>query len=84
MIHELKTVAPLFHKVLDGVKTFDIRKNDRNFEVGHYLWLREYDQTTKTYSGRNVHCIVTYILFDHAGLSDDYVVMAIRKTHYEL
>lgn len=84
MIHELKTVAPYFQQVLDGVKTFDIRKNDRNFKVGDYLWLREYDQETKTYTGQHLHCIVTYLLCDYAGLGDGCVVMAIKKTHYEL
>lgn len=84
MIHELKTVAPYFKQVLSGVKTFEVRRNDRNFKVGDYLWLREYDEATKIYTGRDLYCRVTYVLVDYYGLGDGYAAMAIKKTLYEL
>lgn len=42
--HLLKTVNPYFQHIYDGVKTFDYRKNDRNFQTGDYLVLVEYDK----------------------------------------
>ena len=34
MLHELKIEKPLADAVLDGRKTFDVRKNDQGFNAG--------------------------------------------------
>jgi hypothetical protein len=41
MIHWLKTDQPFFDAIWDGDKTFEIRKNDRNFAEGDLLILGE-------------------------------------------
>lgn len=43
--HILKVVAPYFEALLDGSKTFEVRKNDRAFQRGDTLVLWEYDPT---------------------------------------
>lgn len=43
MTHNLKTWPCYFEEVRNGFKPFEIRKNDRNFEVGDLLVLEEFD-----------------------------------------
>lgn len=41
MIHQLKIDSQYFSKIIKGEKTFEVRKNDRDFHVGDYLGLNE-------------------------------------------
>lgn len=34
MIHELKIIPQYFEAVVKGIKTFELRKNDRDYKVG--------------------------------------------------
>lgn len=42
MVHELKCWPKYFNAILDGSKTFEVRRNDRPYRVGDYLALNEY------------------------------------------
>lgn len=42
MIHELKCYPEYFEALVSGKKSFEIRKNDRGFQVGDYIALNEY------------------------------------------
>jgi hypothetical protein len=75
-IHELKTWPEYFDAVRDGRKTFEIRRNDRDFKVGDVLLLQEYDLPTNQYSGYDVSRRITYIT-DYAQ-ADGIVVMGIE------
>lgn len=41
MRHELKTDHDVFQATIDGAKTYELRRDDRGFEVGDTLTLRE-------------------------------------------
>lgn len=41
--HELKCWPEYFARIGTGQKTFEIRRNDRDFQVGDILILKEYD-----------------------------------------
>jgi ASC-1-like (ASCH) protein len=62
MIHELKLYKEYFDDVASGVKKFEFRYNDRNYQVGDELLLKEWDTDRNTYTGRKVAVKVTYIL----------------------
>ena len=66
--HYLKTVQPYFSEVEKGTKTFEVRTNDRNFQVGDEVYLREYDLDTNSYSGKQVRATITYVLNDFSLL----------------
>lgn len=48
--HTLKTEQPWFDLVAEGVKNFEIRKNDRDFKEGDILELVEYDAVKKEFT----------------------------------
>lgn len=82
--HELKCWPAFFQAILDGDKTFEVRKNDRGFQKGDVLRLREYDPTTSyvypsgRYTGRDLLMVVGYVLSGFPGIQDGYVVMGLR------
>ena len=79
--HKLKLNSCYYDDSATGVKTFEIRKNDRNFKVGDILELREWVWSgldeKGAYTG-NVHWkVITYILDDEEYLYEDYVCLAV-------
>lgn len=42
MIHELKVQPPFFERLIDGTKTFEVRRDDRGFQRGDVLRLNEW------------------------------------------
>ena len=81
MIHELKIKREYFDAVANYKKTFEVRRNDRDFKVGDYLGLNEYDEAEHT--GRSLLCQVVYILDDAAYCKEGYVVMGIKVRYVE-
>jgi hypothetical protein len=78
MTHELKTWPEYFQKIGAG-KTFELRRDDRDYRVGDKLRLREWCPDAKDYTGSVCRVRITYILRDapQCGLQDGFVVMAI-------
>ena len=76
--HELKILPQYFQAVWSGIKTFELRKDDRDYQRGDILVLREWDG--EKYTGSAICVKVTYILQDAEkyGLKDGYVIMGIR------
>ncbi|ALS22175.1 DUF3850 domain-containing protein [Paenibacillus naphthalenovorans] len=78
MIHELKTWSEYFHKLKTEEKTFEVRKNDRNFKVGDLLLLREYNPNTG-YTNEVCWRKITYILDDPNFVKDGFVILGIKN-----
>lgn len=58
-------------------KKFEVRKNDRDYQVNDILSLNEYDKDKQVYTGRHISVKVLYILDDRAFLKEGYVVLSI-------
>lgn len=80
MQHDLKCHPDYFEAVKDGTKTFECRYNDRDFQVGDQLRLMEYSEETG-YTGRYLDKTVSYVLSDFAGLTNDYVILGLKRTN---
>lgn len=75
--HYLKTVNPFFMDVYNEKKNFEVRLNDRNYQVGDTLHLQEF-VPPETYTGREIRADVIYLLDDARFCKDGYVVMGIE------
>lgn len=80
--HELKVSPAYFHRLQLGEKTFEVRRDDRGFQKGDILWLREYKSdaytSVKNYSGNATYARIDYILTGgQFGIEPGYVVMAL-------
>ena len=60
-VHEVKSWTHFFQAIMDGRKLHDLRKCDRDYNVGDILLLCEYDNVHGRYTGRTVEAEITYI-----------------------
>jgi len=76
-VHELKLQQPYFNDVWNGLKDFEVRKNDRNYKVGDRLKFIEFP-----FVGRQRFIIkeVKYILKGgEYGIDKDFVVLGLKE-----
>lgn len=78
LIHDLKILPEYFDLVQSREKTFEIRKNDRNYQIGDIVVLKEWDLIKQEYTGRTVSRVITYILDDNTYLQNGYVALGIK------
>lgn len=58
--HELKLDVKYFDDIKNGKKNFEIRKNDRNYQVGDILDLKAWDPSSAMYVGEYNECVHHY------------------------
>lgn len=78
-VHVLKLNSEYFEEAYKGVKPWECRLNDRDYNVGDKIILQEINDGGLT--GREIHGVITYIL-NHAfiGLKAGYVVFTYEET----
>ena len=82
-IHELKCLTDYFEAVVSGEKPFEVRKDDRSYEVGDYLALNEVLAEGQRlseeliYTGRCCLVRVTYKLSVPEYCKNGYVILGI-------
>ena len=77
MNHKLKTWPVYFQAVWDGVKTAEIRKDDRGFAVGDTLYLEEWNPTTGTHTGRRLSATISHIVKGAPFLPADIAMLSL-------
>jgi hypothetical protein len=79
LTHELKSWPQYFEATLDGTKNFELRKNDRDYQAGDLVVLREYEPGMDRYTGRYQVHEITYVLTTGPWLQKDYCAFGINE-----
>ncbi|HUW47001.1 MAG TPA: DUF3850 domain-containing protein [Dehalococcoidia bacterium] len=75
MLHELKTWPLYFEALINGMKNFEIRFNDRDYQIGDTLILKEFNIEMQIYTGRVTRRRVRYIFREEFALQKGYICM---------
>jgi hypothetical protein len=84
MLHLLKTESKYFRKIAEVDKTYEVRKNDRDFRKGDYLGLNEItdhicnSEGERKETGNFILVKVLDVLSDERFVKPGYVIMSIR------
>lgn len=82
MTHNIKIRESFAEAVFLGIKTFEVRKNDRGYQKGdliHFTVLYDSDGLEMTNHPLSKQCYeITYVL-NGWGIEDGYVVFGIKK-----
>ena len=74
-IHDLKIAPPYYAAVVSGDKTFEVRYNDRDYQVGDILNLNEY--LAGNFTGRGITKQITYMLDDADYCKEGFIILAL-------
>ena len=77
-VHEVKLAAMYYDDVKTGKKTFELRKNDRNYKEGDKLHMLEFKDGRHT--GRTISADIVYLMEEYTGLTEGYCILGIRVT----
>jgi hypothetical protein len=82
MTHRLKIHPEYFQSAKDGLKPWELRLNDRNFQIGDEVILEEWDPSPSDepwgYTGRVITGTITYVLQDAFGMPEGYCIFTYK------
>lgn len=79
-VHDIKCWPEYFQAAKAGKKPFEVRKNDRNYQIGDVLQQMEWDPISGEYSGDFITQEITYILHGgQFGIDAGYIVMGLLR-----
>lgn len=73
----LKILPEYYEAVRCGDKTFEVRLNDRDYQVNDILHLQEFNNGE--YTGHELVKVISYILNDAAYCKEGYVILALKN-----
>ena len=85
MRHSLKILPTYFGYVASGIKTFELRKYDRQYNIGDEVCLMEWSPN-QGFTGRHITVEITYVLRDCPtyGLASGFCIFSFKKLHEHL
>ena len=60
-LHDIKAWPATYASLADGSRTFDIRRNDRDYKPGDKLRIREFDPAKQLYTGHELRRRIAYV-----------------------
>lgn len=84
--HVLKIHSQFLPRILSGQKTFEIRKNDRDFQVGDTLLLCEHNPNSQiqwAHPGKQQSARVGVVYISSFAQQEGYVVLGIKLNEDE-
>lgn len=82
MIHILKTWPIYFQKVKSNEKPYELRFNDRDYQVGDILILKEWDPESQLFTGDSCRRFVTFMgesCEEIPGLQPGWVILGLNE-----
>jgi len=76
-IHHLKIEEKYLNAIKNGSKTFEIRYNDRDYQVGDILVFEDPKEESEKYA-----VIVTFMIDDERFCKENFVTMAIKPIEF--
>jgi hypothetical protein len=86
-VHTVKSWPQFFSAVSAGTRTHELRRNDRGYNVGDILELREFDPGPGVYTGRTCAVRVTALTsfsepcaVSQEALHPEFCILSVRRT----
>lgn len=76
--HDLKVLPGYFLALIGDLKTFEVRKKDRDYKVNDLLVLNEWNPDIG-YTGARTVRKISYILDNEEYCKDGYVILSMKK-----
>lgn len=79
--HTLKCWPQFFDLTWQGLKPFELRKNDRRpyFMAGDTVTLREWEPHAEYYTGRSIRCLVTCVITEGPWLKAGFAALGLER-----
>lgn len=78
-VHELKVKQPFYDDLYFNRKVFEIRKNDRNYQINDILHLKEYPKEDWQNREGIFRKVVYLLKGGQYGLDKDYVILGLKE-----
>lgn len=74
-MHKLKILPQYYDSIISNIKHFELRKDDRDYQVGDFIILQEWENGE--YTGRETGFKIEYILRNctEYGLMEGYCIL---------
>lgn len=80
LVHHLKIQTEFFEAVNKGLKKFEIRRNDRDFKIGDWVFLENFNPKTNSYEPGIIKVEIIYIIEGgQFGIEEGFIIFGFNK-----